>query len=570
MIRRLALLAVLLVPAAARADGGTVLRLDGADIYVDLGSDAGVAPGSELILRHVVVATHPVTRKRVRDTFPLGRLTVVRTGRKLCVARAPAALAPRVAVGDEIDLASAPRAFVDPWAASGPAGPSPAPLPPAGDQAGARRARIAALEAAEVAWRQTLGKPPAERIAIWQAYLKAHPASQVAGTVRTEIADLTAQQRADELRQTPAARAGAADREQARIRDRLRVLVPGTTIGGPLAALPPERGYQGQPVDLVFLVVDAGAVSAAWLHYRRAGEPSYRRAPLAVEPGGWLRQRIPGDAVQPPGLDWFVEVQRSGDDPPEEAIGTAADPMLMRIDESVDEPPPDRSGRSRVTLSLDYVDFDGGFQDGFDQYVQAEADFMYRFRRPVHAVRIGFGTLGGDGGPKNVIDEDDTGRCRDANGDVPCRHVNFTYAYAEVEHRVTPLIAVMLRPIAGGAYRNRVDGGGREYFNSVGLKTRLRIGQDDHTNLVLGLGLNEKFGTLVEASFNFLAVPNAPIMLSVQVTDQPVLEDLGVRLIADVGLRRWSWVYPSVRLAYQARDIDHSGVSGGMGLNFDW
>ena len=43
-----------------------------------------------------------------------------------------------------------------------------------------------------------------------------------------------------------------------------------------------------------------------------------------------------------------------------------------------------------------------------------------------------------------------------------------------------------------------------------------------------------------------------------------------MRLIADVGLRKMSWFYPSARVSYQARDIDHGGLSGGLGLNFDW
>ncbi|HTM21688.1 MAG TPA: hypothetical protein VL172_14300, partial [Kofleriaceae bacterium] len=110
--------ALLLAAAApARADGGTgtVMRIDGGDIYVDVGGDAGASPGSELILRHVVVATHPVSGKRIRDRFELGRLTVAKVGHRVCVARAPAALAPRVAVGDEIELASAPHVMVDPW-----------------------------------------------------------------------------------------------------------------------------------------------------------------------------------------------------------------------------------------------------------------------------------------------------------------------------------------------------------------------------------------------------------------------------------------------------------------------
>ena len=50
----------------------------------------------------------------------------------------------------------------------------------------------------------------------------------------------------------------------------------------------------------------------------------------------------------------------------------------------------------------------------------------------------------------------------------------------------------------------------------------------------------------------------------------PVVEDFGVRLIGDVGLKKIGWFYPSLRVSYQARDINHSGLSGGAALNFDW
>jgi hypothetical protein len=60
------------------------------------------------------------------------------------------------------------------------------------------------------------------------------------------------------------------------------------------------------------------------------------------------------------------------------------------------------------------------------------------------------------------------------------------------------------------------------------------------------------------------------VQIMVQVTDEPVPQDFGVRLIGDVGVRRFGAFFPSVRVSYQARDIHHAGVSGGMAMNFDW
>ena len=36
-----------------------------------------------------------------------------------------------------------------------------------------------------------------------------------------------------------------------------------------------------------------------------------------------------------------------------------------------------------MSVFLDYVDFDGGVNAGYDQYLLFEIDFMYRFLRPL-------------------------------------------------------------------------------------------------------------------------------------------------------------------------------------------
>ncbi len=103
-----------------------------------------------------------------------------------------------------------------------------------------------------------------------------------------------------------------------------------------------------------------------------------------------------------------------------------------------------------------------------------------------------------------------------------------------------------------------------------GARGRIRLGEELGTNLVLGAAFTSHVGTMLEAAYHWLAKPVVPVQITVQVTDQPVVEDFGVRLIADVGVRKLSWFYPSARVSYQARDIDHSGFSGGFALNFDW
>jgi hypothetical protein len=241
--------------------------------------------------------------------------------------------------------------------------------------------------------------------------------------------------------------------------------------------------------------------------------------------------------------------------------------------------PPIYAGRSQIDLHADYVDFQGKQGKGFDAYYEIDADFTYRFIDPIYAVRVGFGTLSGIGGPKDVIDQhpDD---CTDASG-YQCKRVDFRYVYTELEFRLRPQVALLLRPQIGqlttdpmaGSTASRCQGtdtAGCSMMIGAGIRGRLRFGDEWGTNLALGASFSRGVGTLLEAAYQWLPTPVVPVQFAVQVTDQPVISDFGVRLIGDVGLRQLSWVYPSLRLSYQARDLQHSGVSGGLGLNFDW
>jgi hypothetical protein len=335
-------------------------------------------------------------------------------------------------------------------------------------------------------------------------------------------------------------------------------------------------------VKLAFAVLRPRAVDRAWLYFRRRGEKSYQRRSLEADGDAYLRGAIPANIVASPSVEYFVEVA-SGDRPPVAAVGSEASPRVIPVESSVEEAAPAIDDRSRVTLLVDYVDFDGGLNKGFDQYFQGEVDFMYRFFKPIYAMRVGFGTLDGMGGPKDVIDDDPADSCRDGGGVYSCRRVSYNYAYTEIELRWSSNLAFMIRPIFGTGSIDRRAGSspGRcntadaddpecKFIGGPGLRARVRLGEERGTNLTLGFGVTENVGTLFEALYTWSVIPHFPVLLSAQVTDQPVPEDFGVRLIADVGWRAVSWVYPSLRISYQARDVDHSGLSGGLAANFDW
>jgi hypothetical protein len=129
----------------------------------------------------------------------------------------------------------------------------------------------------------------------------------------------------------------------------------------------------------------------------------------------------------------------------------------------------------------------------------------------------------------------------------------------------------MARPLFGRGHRDSSpNDDAHDWQDSFGARLRLRLGRETDTNLAVGASLTEGFGSLYEAVFTWNVIPRFPVVLSAQVTDQPVPGDFGVRLIADVGWRGLKWVYPSFRVSYQARNIDHAGVSAGGSLHFDW
>ncbi len=577
-------IAVLLLSAAPAAAEPIVLAVDGADIYIDLGARDGVGAGTQLELLHEVTAKDPRSGATLKDQFALGTLEVAKSGDKISVAHADPDLAKRVLAGDHVRLVGTPRKFVDPWAsqveASRVISTGPAPVGPNTPGGAAITDHV---DLAQKAWADTLGTSPEVRIQRWTDYLAADPKSPYKKVIENEIVSLRLQIRERDEALAKAKSQSTDDRNPriARLAEELAIASNAPTRDV-LGVAPIARAVPGQPLQLVFLVRMPSAVGKAWLFVRGPGDPGFTRIDLVPDGDAYLRATVPKAMVRTPHLDWYVEISARGTGQAvSPAVGSSEQPVQTKIEPVVTEAPVEPN-RSHVDAHVDYVDFDGKLTKGFDQYYQAEIDFMYRFLDPVYAVRLGFGTMSGTGGPKDIIDADTTENCLDATGAYRCRKVTFSYVYTEFEYRLQPNVAIMVRPQAGllttdsmpGTENNRcassTDLEGCGFHTRFGGRGRIRFGSESGTNLIIGAGFTKGVGTLLEAAYNWLPSPVVPIQLSVQVTDMPVPENFGVRLIGDVGWRKFSWFYPSLRLSYQARDIDHAGFSGGLAMNFDW
>jgi hypothetical protein len=561
-------------PVTASRGEPVVLAVDGTDIYVDIGAKDGVGMGARLELLHEIVATDPTTGKALHDRFALGELAVAKSGDGVAVAHANEDLAKRVLVGDHVRLVSAKQTFVDPWAEQVAA--SKAVTAPA--VANAVAIDHAAL--ARDAWQANLGAPPEQRIARWTELLASDPQTTYRKPIELEISSLKRQiverdaalAKARTSTDDRAARISALAVELARAEPQ--------TLMGVLAVDTIDIAVPDRPVALAFLVRAPMRVGRAYLYVRSHGDAGFHRSELARDGDSYLRGTISADAMRGTGVDWYVEVTPPGDGPAQPAIGSQVEPRSLAVQADISEPPP-AQGRSHVDLHVDYVDFDGRLSKGYDQYYQAEADFMYRFLEPVYSMRLGFGTLSGIGGPKAVIDTDPNQSCTDSNGVYQCKRVTFSYVYTELELKLRRNIALLLRPQIGVLSTDTMPGdnatrcqsrdvAGCQFLTGIGGRMRLRLGEEQATNLVLGASFTRGVGTLLEAAYHWLPAPVVPVQITVQVTDQPVISDFGVRLIGDVGYKRLGWFYPSVRVSYQARSLDHTGVSGGMAMNFDW
>ncbi len=524
-----AVAALVMAATAARADvvaPGVVVKVDAGEIYVNLGSNKGVADGAALRLKRPIVLRHPVTRAPVRDWLPLGSATITSAGGTLAMAVLDDVLHAQVRVGDLVEV------YVE-REESRPAPAAPAPAPPP-DAQGPLPAIDADTASVLQVWAAQSGQSLDRRVAAWEGWLATHADSALAAGVRDDLEVLRAQREAATPRRPTAGGATAA-----------------------LGHIAPTRAQIGDDIPLVFVMEDPGRVVTASLHYRVAGARTYRRLLLGREHDLYLRGTIPAAVVAAPGVEYFVEATlatgASG-----AAAGTPDQPLKVTV-----APPPliDRfvgtRNRTRMSIMASYLDFgnlDDRPGDRTDRFYLGEVDVLFRIGDVLWGVRAGYGSYGGRGGLANQVWTEP----------APAPEVGFQYGYAEAEVRAPSAKGPPL-----GAAARLYAGVGNEGFG-LGIAGRVRIGDADLTNLSASVSTIDQVGFFSDLRLEAWPDRRLPVGISVGVTDQPGTGDLGVRLAADLGWRARSWIQPTVRLSWQGRTAVHSGLGGGLGLVFDW
>jgi hypothetical protein len=391
------------------------------------------------------------------------------------------------------------------------------------------------------AFGRTLGKPPQERIAVLEGYLAGHPASTWGPALRAEIQGFQALLRAGRGEQ-PAA---------------------GGVRSLRIGHVPPAETFLGEPVLIDLAVDPRAAFRLVQFHVRRAGENAYQTFDAVFDGDCYVRMRIPEEFVTPEGFEYFV-VGVTGQGAERPFGGSPGSPIRVPVRER-EETPPVREMRSELNAKAEYVDF-YATDLARDWYVRFETDFTYRLGFWFYDLRMGFGVLDGSGGPVSRIDrEPDDPLYRDP------QPISYRYGYTELEFRLHEIVYLIGRLSVGSARAYSLPDGRSEAPEAlVGGLGKIRIGRPDGTNLVLGGGYIEDLGYEALVSVNLGILDDFPMRGHVIVTDMPVEEDLGVRLLAEFGWKATDWLEVDALLGYGIRTIHHAGFSAGLGTSFRW
>lgn len=513
----------------ALAVEGEVVRVEGPTFFVTLGAEDYLRPEDTVEVFRVVEVANPSGGAPLSDRFSLGEATVVEVGATLTLVHGNPRMVNSLRVGDVVVAPDNP-----------PPEPEPEPVvllevqpTPAVD------GEPNVLSADRMAFEQAFIKASATddlalRVRIWTAFVDQFPESALVEVVRAELNALEALREAENASPAPTAS------------------TPEEPFVLSIRSAGPETAERGKDVVVTATIPELNRVTASRVYFRRVDEQVWREAPMDRYGDTSLRGVIPGEAVQPPGLEWYIAAEdyehgefRSGGPSRPETVSVAATPITPEVQD-----------RSTVSLRYEFVDFYN--LTGVDRWHQAEGDFVYRIDRgPLWSVGMGGGYYQGVSAPPSVIED-----FRGAVLEEYLTEVGYKYAYGQMELSLAPSLGVLARAVMGV----QLDG-----FN-VGGEARVRVGPDEGTNLLLGGGFIPGIGQEFELALDFKAVPRVPMLAAVNVTNQPGLDlqEVGVRLIYEARFEVTDHVQLGARVGYQLRNINHAGPALGASTVFSW
>ena len=513
--------------AAAGELTGAVIGLDGEDLILDLGAADGLADGAIVELWRPIKIKHPVTGKVLVDRFRIGTLEIHQARKSMSLAAASGALTRKPERGDVVLVArGAPAATT----ATNPSGPVDAAASPDDVEA---RAIGAMLE-------QLAGADLPTRIARYEELAQIRPRGKYTRTLVEEAAA---------LRQLLLpARARQSGESLAPKRPRI------------VSFIEPKSALDHAPLRLGLEL--RGRPSGGVIHVRDKGAPSYRSFPMTSEGKGFWGATIPGERVNAPSIEYFIEGIGDGGRA-EAVVGSSDHPRSIQVHE-VPRPAAPKKLDATISLASELADYNR--LRGNDRVWQTEGYFGMRFGDTgVRAVRTGFGVYRGVGGSVAELDEQNRAG----------RSVGLTYGYLETEVGLTRSFSLLGRLVVG-----LLDEG-----ISAGGQALLRIGSDRGTNLLLGGEVLGGIGIRTFAQLELASFPRFPILVRSEVSNQPAgsgastttpagasqdAGQVGARGIVQLGWKALPPLTLALRGSFQGRTINHAGPGIGAGVTYEW
>lgn len=552
----IALLVAVRAQAQAPASGGTVVRLDSGDLFIDVG-DTRVRAGDVLPIYRPMEVRHPVTGRMLRDRFLIGHVRVVQAGTQLSLARPEGPTARDVSVGDVVDTEPPPapapaptptprvrasNPTPNPYADGGATAPGPAPVAAAPvPQQDPEQVAVLAL------FRATLGRPPEERVVLYRAFVQQRPQSPYRDALAADAAMMSSITQLTQVREAAPSAYQVEAASRAELHDTSHVE-------------PVTRWHEGQTPEIAVSARPDLARSVV-LHARPVGSGAFSTVRVPLAANGAARILLPIALDRGDGLEYFVEIV--GKNGLTEIIGGAGGSYVAQklpIDW------PGSVGRSRARFSTEFISF--STRNLHDQILDIQGDFLYRVQLGwFYGIRLGLATLHGQGGQACVVDA------------IPCSPgapapspdwttASFSSGFLEFELRPANAFAVIARVGIGLNRSDKIES--ESALLAPGGQIRLRIGEERGVNLVLG-GEFLPQGDRAFVALAWEVLHGFPMAAEVHVTNQPVWTgDLGVRVVYELGWRISPLAQLSLRVSVQGRNIDHIGPGVGFAATFDW
>lgn len=297
-------------------------------------------------------------------------------------------------------------------------------------------------------------------------------------------------------------------------------------------------GSEPAPLNLRFDVRGDDLAGEIRVYFRPLEKPTAKPEMVAVvrENEGYVAH-LPAERTPEPGIAYWVVELKNGVERPVFASAEAPQPVHVQVDEESSREQRllrlHHGQRSRVTVRGERVDL-GQFdiedratgqrvKTARDSYNHFEAQYAYSFFRTIEELEFALGRMRGDVLDQRALERrittgTDLGKRRKVGLDYGRSAITFAFG-SFFRLRTGILLGVSTKGFEGG-------------FDLATI-----MGERDGTQLefkggyISGLGGN--FGTRL----GWATVPRVPMGASVEITNFPTADDMGVRMLFDIGFQ---------------------------------